>query len=61
MMRPGVTDSLTMTADETNAEWYRLTTEDIVERLSTDTQRGLDDAAVAARRSRFGANEIPAK
>ncbi|MGN6725445.1 MAG: cation-transporting P-type ATPase, partial [Tepidisphaeraceae bacterium] len=41
------------------ADHHALSIDDVVRRLQTDPQRGLSDAAIAARRRSHGRNELP--
>src|SRR5262249_12112354 len=51
-------DEATASGDEATA-WHALAADDEVRRLDTDTEKGLEDAAISHRLKKFGPNRLP--
>src|SRR6516162_2731844 len=52
------TATITTTDSEITA-WHALAAGDVVRRLNTNTERGLDAAEVSQRRTKYGPNRLP--
>ncbi|HEY7422740.1 MAG TPA: HAD-IC family P-type ATPase, partial [Gemmataceae bacterium] len=50
--------TISPTGNEATA-WYALAVDDVVRRLNTNTERGLDAAAISERRTKYGPNRLP--
>ena len=53
-------NAATLTTTDTDATaWHALDADDVVRRLNTDAEKGLDDAEVAEHLKKYGKNRLP--
>src|SRR5262249_40545916 len=55
----GIEEGTMNTATITPTAWHALGADDVVQRLSTDSEKGLDAAEVAQRLKKYGKNRLP--